>query len=291
RTDSVNLSGEAVAGCRRLIEADFGKDYLPGSPRAYRSSARNAREAHEAIRPTDLFRRPAEVAPFLEPEELRLYELIWKRTVASQMESARLDQVTVDIAANDNRATFRATGSVVVFDGFLKLYQEDQDDPAEDQAGEGRRLPKVAQGDRLDARDFRPEQHFTQPPPRYTEASLIKRLEELGIGRPSTYASILQVLQDRDYVRLENRRFVPEDRGRLVTAFLTSFFGRYVQYNFTADLEQKLDDVSTGRIEWRDLFREFWEGFIAKVDDIRDLTITQVLDALDEALGPHFFRP
>ncbi len=291
RTDSVNLSGEAIGACRRLIPSDYGPEYLPESPRSFRNSARNAQEAHEAIRPTDFFRRPEQVKRHLREDEFRLYELIWKRALASQMESARLDQVAIDIAAADGRAVFRATGSVVVFDGFLKLYQEGQDDPAEDEEKDGRMLPRVAEGEAMAVREITPEQHFTQPPPRFTEASLVKRLEELGIGRPSTYASIIQVLQDRDYVRLENRRFVPEDRGRVVTAFLTSFFQRYVQYNFTADLEQKLDDVSTGRIEWRDLLREFWEGFIAKVDDIRDLTITQVLDALDEALGPHFFPP
>ena len=291
RTDSVNLAQEAMEACRGLIDRDFGRPYLPDGPRTYRNSARNAQEAHEAIRPTDLFRRPADVARFLQPEELRLYELIWKRAVASQMESARLDQVAVDIAANDNRAVFRATGSVIVFDGFLKLYQEDQDDPAEEEAAEGRRLPNVAQGEALDLRDVKPDQHFTQPPPRYSEASLVKRLEELGIGRPSTYASILQVLQDRDYVRLEARRFVPEDRGRLVTAFLTSYFERYVEYNFTAELEQKLDDVSNGRIDWRQLLREFWQGFIEKVDDIKDLRVGEVLTTLDQELGQHFFPP
>ncbi len=289
RTDSVNLSGEAIAGARHLIGRDYGDAYLPKAPRSYRNAARNAQEAHEAVRPTDLLRRPRDVARYLSPEEAAVYELIWKRTLASQMESARLDQVTVDIADRSGLGTFRAVGSVITFDGFLKLYREDTDDAPEDDEGEGRILPPVAQGDAMAQGGLKPEQHFTQPPPRFTEASLVKKLEELGIGRPSTYASIIQVLQDRNYVRLEARRFVPEDRGRVVIAFLTSFFERYIEYGFTADLEQKLDDVSNGRLEWRALLRDFWRDFIARVDDIKDLTITQVIDTLDEELGSHFF--
>jgi DNA topoisomerase I len=287
RTDGVQLAGEAIAASRRLIEESYGKEYLPASPRQYKSTAKNAQEAHEAIRPTDLRRRPQDVARALDHDEMRLYELIWKRTVASQMESAVLDQVSVDIAGAGGAAVLRATGSVLRFDGFLTLYREDVDDPAEDEMD--RRLPPLNEGDRPALQEVRPEQHFTQPPPRYTEASLVKKLEELGIGRPSTYASILQVLQDRNYVRLEKKRFVPEDRGRLVTAFLSSFFERYVQYNFTADLENQLDDISGGRIDWKAVLRDFWRDFHKAIDGTRELTIGQVIDSLDRDLGPHFF--
>jgi DNA topoisomerase-1 len=296
RTDGVAISAEAIAAARQLIGGEFGPRYLPDAPRVYRSPAKNAQEAHEAIRPTDLTRKPADVAAHLDRDQLRLYELIWKRTVASQMASALLEQVAVDITDAVGRLRLRANGSVILFDGFLTLYQEDRDDIADTQLGasempegEGGRLPAMRKAERLARGEVTPSQHFTQPPPRYTEASLVKKLEELGIGRPSTYASIIQVLQDRDYVRLEKRRFVPEDRGRLVTAFLTNFFERYVEYNFTADLENQLDDVSGGRIDWKEVLRNFWRDFSAAVDGTKELTISQVLTALDEALGPHFF--
>jgi DNA topoisomerase-1 len=288
RTDGVQLSNEAIAGCRELIQKDYGARYLPESPRIYKSTAKNAQEAHEAIRPTDIRRRPKDVIRALEADELKLYELIWKRTLASQMESAVLDQVAVDVTGAKGALTLRATGSVVVFDGFLTLYQEDRDDPAEDEESGGR-LPNLTQEQPVMRDAVTPEQHFTQPPPRYSEASLVKRLEELGIGRPSTYASILQVLQDRRYVRLEKRRFIPEDRGRLVTAFLVGFFEHYVEYNFTARLEDLLDDISGGRIDWKTVLRDFWRDFSAAVAGTKDLTISQVISALDEALGPHFF--
>ncbi len=298
RTDGLTLAAEAVDGARKLIAQSYGDRYLPAAPRVYKTTAKNAQEAHEAIRPTDMARRPAEVAPYLGRDELRLYELIWKRTMACQMASAILDQVAVDVGgrAGDGppAAMLRATGSIVQFDGFLRVYEEDRDDPNPERAGADdanaqRRLPAMAEGDGLARTATRPEQHFTQPPPRYTEASLVKRLEELGIGRPSTYASILQVLQDRDYVRLEKKRFHPEDRGRLVTAFLTSFFRRYVEYDFTAKLEEQLDDVSGGRIDWKTVLRDFWHAFAASVEDTRELSITQVIDAIDRDLGPHFF--
>jgi DNA topoisomerase I len=288
RTDGVAISGEAIAAARGLIGAEFGAKYLPDAPRVYRSPAKNAQEAHEAIRPTDLARRPADVDTYLDRDQRRLYELIWRRTLASQMASALLEQVTVDVADSGARLRLRATGSVLLFDGFLALYQEDRDDSAEEE-GEGARLPQMRKGEKLDRGEVVPSQHFTQPPPRYTEASLVKKLEELGIGRPSTYAAILQVLQDRAYVRLDKRRFMPEDRGRLVTAFLTSFFERYVEYNFTADLENQLDEVSDGRIDWKELLRNFWRDFSTAIDGTKDLTITQVLKALDEGLGRHFF--
>ena len=286
RTDGVAIAGEAIAAARRLIGNEFGGRYLPPQPRVYRSPAKNAQEAHEAIRPTDMERRPGDVARHLDADQRRLYELVWKRTVASQMASALLEQVGVDIADASGKIRLHATGSVVVFDGFLKLYQEDRDD-AEDE--ENRRLPDMREREGLRRGAVNPAQHFTQPPPRYTEASLVKKLEELGIGRPSTYASILQVLQDRDYVRLDKRRFVPEDRGRLVTAFLTSFFERYVEYNFTADLENQLDEVSDGRIDWKELLRDFWRDFSGAVAGTKDLTIKAVLEALDAELGRHFF--
>ncbi|MBO0738872.1 MAG: type I DNA topoisomerase [Alphaproteobacteria bacterium] len=288
RTDGVAISRDAIAVARGLIGDEFGPGYLPDQPRVYRSPAKNAQEAHEAIRPTDMMRKPGDVAVHLDSSQRRLYELIWKRTVASQMASALLEQVAVDITDGSGRLRLRANGSVILFDGFLVLYQEDRDDTAEEE-GEGGRLPAMRKAERLARGAVGPHQHFTQPPPRYTEASLVKKLEELGIGRPSTYAAILQVLQDRAYVRLERRRFFPEDRGRLVTAFLTSFFERYVEYNFTADLENQLDEVSGGRVDWKEVLRNFWRDFSSAVNGTRDLTITQVLTALDEELGRHFF--
>ncbi len=294
RTDSVAMSGEALAGARRLIERDFGEAYLPPKPRRYRSSARNAQEAHEAVRPTDMGRRPQDVRDRLAPDLFRLYELVWRRAVASQMAAAVFDRAAVDVAATDWRAVLRATGSVIRFDGYLKLYREGRDDAPDGKANgveEGQALPPVAEGESAERKAVEAEQHFTQPPPRYTEASLVKRLEELGIGRPSTYASIIQVLQDRDYVRLESKRFLPEDRGRIVTAFLQNFFERYVEYEFTADLEEKLDAVSNGRINWRALLQEFWDGFQAKVEETQGLRISNVIDALDKELDAHFFPP
>jgi DNA topoisomerase I len=289
RTDGVAVSGEAIAAARLLIGGEFGSSYVPDAPRVYRSPAKNAQEAHEAIRPTDLNRKPTDVVRYLDQDQRRLYELIWKRTIASQMASALLEQVAVDIADATGRLRLRANGSVILFDGFLALYQEDRDDTITDEESEGTRLPAMRKAERLARGEVAPSQHFTQPPPRYAEASLVKKLEELGIGRPSTYAAILQVLQDRAYVRLEKRRFVPEDRGRLVTAFLTSFFERYVEYNFTADLENQLDEISGGRINWKEVLRSFWRDFSAAVEGTKDLTISQVLTALDAELGPHFF--
>jgi DNA topoisomerase-1 len=294
RTDGLQLAGEAVAATRGLIGESYGDRYVPDAPRVYKSTAKNAQEAHEAIRPTDVRRRPAEIQQYVDRNEARLYELIWKRTLACQMASAVLDQMTVDVAATDGSAVLRATGSVVKFDGFLRVYEEGQDDAAAEagaQAAEQRRLPPLKKDEPVDRQRIEPQQHFTQPPPRYTEASLVKKLEELGIGRPSTYATILQVLQDRNYVRLEKKRFLPEDRGRLVTAFLTNFFQRYVEYDFTAKLEEQLDDISGGRIDWKQVLRDFWAAFASAVDGTKGLSISQVIDALDAALGPHFFPP
>ncbi|GAB6052867.1 type I DNA topoisomerase [Magnetospira thiophila] len=287
RTDAVNLANEAIAAIRAQIGRAFGDSYLPAEPRLYKTKAKNAQEAHEAVRPTDVSRTPKDVAGHLSDEQLRLYELIWKRSMACQMSSAVLDQVGADIADERGKTVLRATGSVVAFDGFLKLYVEGRDDVGDDE-GE-KRLPQVAEGEAMALQETKPEQHFTQPPPRYTEASLVKKMEELGIGRPSTYASIITVLQDRDYVKLEKKRFLPEDRGRLVTSFLSEFFTRYVAYDFTAELEEKLDDVSGGRIAWRTVLHDFWDSFSKKIGETTELRVKDVLDALDAALGPHFF--
>ncbi|MBL24576.1 MAG: DNA topoisomerase I [Rhodospirillaceae bacterium] len=288
RTDSVTLSGEAIAASRNLIKSDYGDNYLPDSPRVYKTKSKNAQEAHEAIRPTDFFRRPNQVASLLDEGQRKLYELIWKRTVACEMESAVFDQVAADLTAPDGQVTLRANGSVMKFDGFLKLYQEGQDDQSGDD-DKNKRLPAMEKNEPVERQQTESEQHFTQPPPRYTEASLVKKMEELGIGRPSTYASILKVLQDRNYVKLEKRRFEAEDRGRVVTAFLANFFQRYVDYDFTAELEEQLDDISGGAINWRKVLEDFWGAFSAAVDGTKDLRISEVLDRLDEDLGPHFF--
>jgi DNA topoisomerase-1 len=273
-----------------VIEREYGTKYLPGVPRRYTSKAKNAQEAHEAIRPTDLGRLPAHVARRLDPEQARLYELIWIRTIASQMESAELERTTVDIRAQvaGRQLDLRATGQVVLFDGFLKLYQEGRDDEEDE---ESRRLPAMRQGDALTRKDIVTTQHFTEPPPRYTEASLVKRMEELGIGRPSTYASVLQTLRDREYVVIEKKRLQPAEKGLLVTAFLESFFGRYVEYGFTADMEEKLDLISDNKRDWRAVLAEFWKEFSASIEGTKELRIGDVLEALNGILGDHIFPP
>jgi DNA topoisomerase-1 len=291
RTDGVQIAEEAIGAVRGVIEANYGARYVPSAPRRYQTKAKNAQEAHEAIRPTDLTRRPQDTKRFLDGDQAKLYELIWLRTVASQMESAELERTTVDITAKvaERLLDLRATGTVVKFDGFLTLYQEGRDEDADDE--ESRRLPEMSAGERLTKRSIAADQHFTEPPPRYSEASLVKRLEELGIGRPSTYASILQVLRDRKYVRLDKRRLYPEDRGRIVVAFLESFFAKYVEYDFTAGLEEQLDLISNNEIAWRDVLSAFWRDFIGAIDETKDLKISQVIDALDELLAPHLFPP
>jgi len=289
RTDGVQIAGEAIQAVRRVIETDYGARYVPHAPRRYETKAKNAQEAHEAIRPTDLALRPSETRRVLDPDQAKLYELIWLRTVASQMESAELERTTADITAKvaSRLLELRATGTVVKFDGFLAVYQEGRDEDPDDE--EARRLPEMSAGERLTKRSIAATQHFTEPPPRYSEASLVKRLEELGIGRPSTYASILQVLKDRKYVRLDKRRLFPEDRGRVVVAFLESFFAKYVEYDFTAGLEEQLDLIANNEVAWREVLRDFWRDFIGAVDDIKDLKISKVIDALDELLAPHLF--
>ncbi|MBN8892206.1 MAG: DNA topoisomerase I [Rhodospirillales bacterium 70-18] len=295
RTDGVSMAREAMLAIRDHVKSAYGDRYLPGAPREYTTKAKNAQEAHEAIRPTDVARTPDSVAHQLNADQRRLYELVWKRAVASQMQSAEFDQVAVDITepGRPNAPVLRANGSILAFDGFLKLYREDRDDAAEGADDDNRMLPPMREQDPLRAAGTESwvtaDQHFTQPPPRYSEASLVKKMEELGIGRPSTYASILSVLQDRQYVKLDKRRFVPEDRGRLVTAFLVSFFERYVDPGFTAGLEEQLDDISGGRADWRAVMRAFWTEFSKAVDQTKDLKISDVIDALDRDLGPHFF--
>ena len=264
---------------------------MPDAPRQYQTKAKNAQEAHEAIRPTDLSRRPAEMRRRLDTDQAKLYELIWIRTIASQMESAELERTTVDIAAKAGARVLdlRASGQVIKFDGFLALYQEGKDDDGDDE--DSRRLPAMSAGEALKRQDLAVTQHFTEPPPRFSEASLVKRMEELGIGRPSTYASILQVLKDRGYVKLEKKRLHGEDKGRVVVAFLENFFARYVEYDFTAALEEQLDRVSNNEISWQQVLKEFWTGFIGAVNDIKDLRVSEVLDALDDMLGPHIYPP
>lgn len=291
RTDGVTMAMEAVQAIRQHIGARIGNEYVPDKPRIYTSKAKNAQEAHEAVRPTDISRTPESVARYLNHDQKRLYELVWKRAVASQMESASLDQVAVDISGPSNQTVLRANGSIITFGGFLRLYREGQDDTEKTADDESRMLPPMREQDLLNREEVQADQHFTQPPPRFSEASLVKKMEELGIGRPSTYASILTVLQDRSYVRLESRRFIPEARGRLVTAFLVSFFERYVDTGFTANLEALLDDISGGRAQWKEVLASFWQDFSKAVAGTKELTITDVLNALDKDLGPFFFPP
>ena len=288
RTDGVDMAPEAIRDARGVIGREFGDAYVPDVPRKYSVKAKNAQEAHEAVRPTDMGRLPKHIARHLEPEQAKLYDLIWTRTVASQMESAELERTTVDVEADvgPRRLDLRATGQVVKFDGFLTLYQEGKDDEEDE---EGKRLPPMKAGDPLARERIAATQHFTEPPPRYSEASLVKRMEELGIGRPSTYAAVLQTLRDREYVRIEKKRLVPEDKGRLVTGFLESFFKRYVEYDFTASLEEQLDRVSNAEIDWRTVLRDFWRDFSAAIGGTKELRVAEVLEALNGLLGPHIF--
>ncbi len=286
RTDGVDMAPEAINNARKTIGAQFGGDYVPEKPRMYKSKAKNAQEAHECIRPTSFGRAPGKIRG-LGDDEHRLYELIWKRAMASQMEQARLENTTIDLLSADKKTGLRATGSVILFEGFLKLYEEGKDD-ADGENGTGV-LPKVKQGEAASASNVKADQHFTQPPPRFSEASLVKRLEELGIGRPSTYASILTVLRDRGYVNMDKNRFIPDSKGRIVTAFLENYFRKYVEYDFTADLEETLDEISAGDADWKTFLRNFWSEFHAAVEDIGELRISEVLDALNESLGPLIF--
>lgn len=285
RTDGIDMAPEAVHAARAEIETRFGADYVPSAPRMYKNKAKNAQEAHECIRPTDMSRDPASLGR-LEADQRKLYDLIWKRTLASQMAAARMERTTVDIGAADGQVSLRATGQVVLFDGFLAVYEEGRDDVVDD---DDKRLPQMAAGEAMAKRSVTPEQHFTQPPPRYTEATLVKRMEELGIGRPSTYASIISTIQDREYVRKDKGRLVPEDKGRLVIAFLENFFRRYVGYDFTAALEEELDDISGGRADYRHVLQAFWRDFSAAIAETAELRITDVLEKINEYLEPHLF--
>ena len=302
RTDGVTIIPEAINAIRGLIAREYSQRYVAPFIREYKTKAKNAQEAHEAIRPTDVTRTPASVARYLQADQAKLYELIWKRAVASQMASAEMKQTTADIEVKGRDGKvygMRATGSVMQFEGFLKVYDEGRDDRVltinkgkDDQSEDdalSRRLPTLNEGDTVRDRAIEPEQHFTQPPPRFSEATLVKRMEELGIGRPSTYASTLAVLQERDYVRIDKKRLVPEDKGRLVIAFLESFFGKYVEFDFTAALEEKLDLISSGEMEYKEVLRDFWRDFTGAIDSIKDLRVGDVLEALNEMLGPHIF--
>ena len=286
RTDGVNMAEEAYAAARAMIQSNYGARYLPENTRRYSSKAKNAQEAHEAVRPTDFNLRPEDYHG--DGDLKKLYTLIWRRAVASQMEAAVFERTTIDLTSKDKRAGLRASGQVVVFDGYIKLYTEGHDAGDDDDDAEGR-LPKMAEGQHADLLKADANQSFTQPPPRYTEASLVKRLEELGIGRPSTYASTLSTLEDRGYVRIEGKALIPEDKGRLVTAFLENFFSRYVEYDFTAGLEEKLDVISDGKLDWKEFLREFWKQFAADIDGTKELRVSAVLDALNEALGAYVF--
>ena len=285
RTDGVDMAPEAVSAVRETIKGRYGADYLPGKPRVYKTKAKNAQEAHECIRPTRMDKAPGEIR--LDRAEADLYAMIWQRAVASQMEAARFRRTTVEIADAPGKVGLRATGQVLTFDGFLRVYEEGRDEKPDDD--EDRRLPEIPEGAALATGSVTPEQHFTQPPPRYTEATLVKRMEELGIGRPSTYASILSTIQDRGYAVKDKNRLVPEDKGRLVTAFLMNYFPRYVEYDFTAQLEEELDDISGGREDWQEVLARFWRDFSAKVEDTKDLRISEVLETINEFLAPHLF--
>ena len=289
RTDAVNLSKEAIKACREAIEKYFGASYLPKTAKEYKNKTKNAQEAHEAIRPSDVMNTPKKMELKLDSDAYKLYELIWKRTVACQMNPAILDRVVVDAKSADGKILLRANGQVIQFDGFLKLYQESKDDSDDDD--ENAILPNVETGESVEKKEIKPAQHFTTPPPRFTEASLVKKLEELGIGRPSTYANIIAVLQERKYVKVEKLRFIPEDRGRIVTVFLENFFKKYVEYDFTAQMEEFLDDVSAGAMQWKKLLAGFWAKFIKNIDEVKPLQLTEVINKVDEALSTHLFPP
>ena len=289
RTDGIDMAPEAVMATRDAIADRYGADYVPSSPRMYKNKAKNAQEAHECIRPTEVTKNAAALK-LTDADQRKLYDLIWKRTIACQMAAAKLERTTVDITSADQQVVLRANGQVVLFDGFMRVYEEGRDDaPTGDD--DDKRLPQVMQGEALAKGDITPEQHFTQPPPRYTEATLVKRMEELGIGRPSTYASIVTTIQDREYVRKESNRLYPEDKGRIVTIFLLNFFKRYVEYDFTASLEDQLDQVSAGGSDYLELLSKFWRDFSTAIAETSELRITAVLDVLDDALAPQLYPP
>ncbi|MEM9582825.1 MAG: type I DNA topoisomerase [Pseudomonadota bacterium] len=288
RTDGIDMAPEAVHGARDAIKSKFGNQYVPDSPRMYKNKAKNAQEAHECIRPTDMM-ADADSLKITDKDQHKLYDLIYKRTIASQMAAAKMERTTAIIGSDDHQVELRASGQVMLFDGFLRVYEEGRDDAVLDD--DDKSLPQINQGEATAKKTVTPEQHFTQPPPRYTEATLVKRMEELGIGRPSTYASIVTTIQDRDYVRKEKNRLIPEDKGRLVTVFLTNFFRKYVGYEFTANLEEELDDVSAGDRNYKNVLDRFWRDFAVAISEAMDLSITEVLEKINEALAPHIFPP
>ncbi len=292
RTDGVQMAPEALDAARTAIGNGFGGKYLPEKPRYYSVKAKNAQEAHEAIRPTDFARSPAEMRKYLDGDQARLYDMIWKRAIASQMAAAEIERTTIEIEAvnSGQKAELRATGSVVRFDGFIAAYTDQAEENGNGDDGD-KRLPEINSGEALGREAIDVTQHTTEPPPRYSEASLIKKMEELGIGRPSTYAATLKTLEDRDYVRNEKRKLIPEAKGRLVTTFLEGFFERYVEYDFTAALEEKLDRISDGKLAWKDVLREFWTEFSSALVEIKDLRVTEVLNTLNEDLAPLVFPP
>ncbi|MBR2655528.1 MAG: type I DNA topoisomerase [Loktanella sp.] len=287
RTDGIDMAPEAVTGARDAIKAKFGAKYLPDQSRIYKNKAKNAQEAHECIRPTEMM-ASADQADIKDADQRKLYDLIYKRTLASQMAAAQMERTTVDIASADGQVILRANGQVMVFDGFIAIYEEGRDDTADE---DDKRLPQLAEGEKAIKKSVDPEQHFTQPPPRYTEATLVKRMEELGIGRPSTYASIVTTIQDRGYVEKDKNRLIPQDKGRLVTAFLMNYFQKYIGYDFTADLENQLDEVSAGDADYKKVLHRFWHDFSAAIAETADLRITEVLEKINEVLEPHLFPP
>tara|TARA_R110002167_G_scaffold100794_4_gene262898 strand:- start:3169 stop:5823 length:2655 start_codon:yes stop_codon:yes gene_type:complete len=287
RTDGIDMAPEAIAAARDAIKAKFGADYLPAEARIYKNKAKNAQEAHECVRPTDLM-VSAEAAKISDGDQRKLYDLIYKRTIASQMAAARFERTTVDIGSADGQVMLRANGQVQLFDGFIAVYEEGKDDSTDEDA---KSLPQIAQGEKAVKQSVDPEQHFTQPPPRYTEATLVKRMEELGIGRPSTYASIVTTIQDRGYVEKDKNRLIPQDKGRLVTAFLSNYFNKYIGYDFTADLENQLDEVSAGDADYKKVLERFWTDFSAAIAETADLRITEVLEKINDVLAPHLFPP
>ncbi|QCM09771.1 type I DNA topoisomerase [Agrobacterium tumefaciens] len=292
RTDGVQMAPEAIDAARRAIGEQFGDRYVPEKARFYSTKAKNAQEAHEAIRPTDFNRTPDQVKRYLDADQLRLYDLIWKRGIASQMASAEIERTTVEILADKNgeKAGLRAVGSVIRFDGFIAAYTDQKEDGEQSDDGDDEgRLPQINARENLAKQKINASQHFTEPPPRYSEASLIKKMEELGIGRPSTYAATLKTLSDREYIIVDKRKLIPHSRGRLVTAFLESFFSKYVEYDFTAALEEKLDRISAGELDWKQVLRDFWKDFFAQIEDTKELRVTNVLDALNEVLAPLVF--
>ena len=287
RTDSTNLSEDAISAARDFILTQFGEKYLPKSKRIYKTKSKNAQEAHEAIRPTSFSRPPEKIKGYLSQDEFALYELIWKRTVASQMENALIDQVSVNIKSKEGSAQFKASGSTVSFDGFLKLYVESSDNENDEKS---EKLPVLEEGENLNLNDIECLQHFTQPPSRFNEASLVKKLEELGIGRPSTYASIINVLQERKYVTLQKKVFIPETIGYLTVSFLKNFFSKYIQYDFTANMEEELDEISNGKLFWENVIGSFWAAFDQEIKKSKELTITEVINSLENDLSDYIFK-